>query len=110
MAYLKPLSSITDFRMLSFEQKYEILKWGLNDRSGLVQKAAFKMFSDKWIQLANNNLLELIERLEATRSSKMSSLVEKLLKKLFKDRKGVPNETNFDGKSYNNICTCIEFT
>lgn len=97
VVYLKSLSNVDDFRILDFDQKYQILKWGLNDRNELVQKVAFKMFSDKWIMHADNNLLEFLERLEAKKPV-MTPLVEKLLKRFFKDRKDIVNEITFDGK------------
>jgi condensin complex subunit 3 len=97
VVYLRPLSNMTDFRMLNFEQKYEVLKWGLNDRNELVQKEAYKMFSDKWIVQANNNLLEFLERLEATKPA-MSVLAEQLLERFFQDNNEVANEIDFDGK------------
>lgn len=97
VVYLKPLSAMDDFRMLNLEQKYTVLKWGLNDRNELVQKAAYKMFSEKWIVHANNNLLTFLEWLEAS-NPLMAGLVEKLLKMFFKDRKDLTNDIHFDGK------------
>jgi condensin complex subunit 3 len=72
------------------------MKWGLSDRSELVQKVAYKMFAEKWIVHADNNLIEFLERLEATKPA-MTPLVEKLLKIFFKDRKDIVNEITFDG-------------
>jgi condensin complex subunit 3 len=99
VVYLKPLSDLTDFRLLSFDLRYQVLKWGLNDRNELVKKSAMKMFSEKWIQHAGNNLIEFLERLEATRPE-VSGLVEKLLNSFFKDRMDIVNEIKFDGKIY----------
>lgn len=110
VVYLKALSHLEDFRILNSEQKYEVLKWGLNDRNELVQKVAYRMFSEKWIEHAKSNLLEFMERLESTRPM-MAPLVEKLLNLLLKDRNDLMNEIKFDGKfltavyCYRNIVT-----
>lgn len=99
VVYLKPLSDLNDFRLLSFNSRKQILKWGLNDRNELVKKSAMKMFSEKWIQHAGNNLIEFLERLEATQPD-VSELVEQLLKLFFKDRMDIVNEITFDGKAF----------
>ncbi|KAI8373382.1 nuclear condensing complex subunit [Choanephora cucurbitarum] len=102
VVYLKPLSDLSNFTILSFEERLQILQWGLNDRAELVRKAALKMFSERWIAHASNNLIEFLERLEATRPA-VSPLVEKLLKVFFKDRMDIVNEINFDDEFWNNL-------
>ncbi|KAI8986589.1 nuclear condensing complex subunit [Pilobolus umbonatus] len=64
VVYLKPLSEISDYKLLSLDDRHKILEWGLNDRDVLVQKGARKMLSAHWIRHANNNLIEFLESLE----------------------------------------------
>jgi condensin complex subunit 3 len=59
--YLKPMSDIQDFRMLSIGERHQLLDWGLKDRDPLVVKAATKMISNHWIRHADHNLLEVRE-------------------------------------------------
>ncbi|KAI8375873.1 nuclear condensing complex subunit [Blakeslea trispora] len=102
VVYLKPLSDLRNFRMLQFDERLQVLQWGLNDRTELVRKAALKMFSERWIAHASNNLIEFLERLEATRPA-VAPLVEKLLKAFFKDRMDIVNEISFDDEFWNNL-------
>jgi condensin complex subunit 3 len=102
VVYLKPLSSLDDFRQLNFEERQEVLKWGLNDRNELVRKAATKMFAENWIKHAGRNLIEFLERLEATKPA-MSDLIEKLFKEFFKIRSDVFKETVFDDEFWSNL-------
>ncbi|KAG1100112.1 hypothetical protein G6F42_017722 [Rhizopus arrhizus] len=102
VVYLKTLSNLEDFRVLSFEERLQVLKWGLNDRSELVRKAATKMFAENWIKHARRNLIEFLERLEATKPQ-MSDLIEKLFKEFFKIRSDVFNESVFDDEFWSNL-------
>ncbi|KAI9477970.1 MAG: nuclear condensing complex subunit [Benjaminiella poitrasii] len=102
VVYLKPLSDISDFRLLNFDERNEILKWGLNDRNEQVRNSALKMFSEKWLTQAGNNLIEFLERLEAIKAP-ATSLVDKLLKAFFKQRIEVFNEIDFDEEFWSNL-------
>ncbi|CAO3654330.1 unnamed protein product [Mucor fragilis] len=102
VVYLKTLSNLEDFRLLSFEERREVLKWGLNDRSELVRKAATRMFAENWIKHAQRNLIEFLERLEATKPQ-MSELIEKLFKEFFKIRSDVFNESVLDDEFWSNL-------
>ncbi|KAI7899163.1 nuclear condensing complex subunit [Cokeromyces recurvatus] len=82
---------INDFRILSFDQRNKILKWGLNDRNEQVRNSALKMFAEKWLEQAGNNLIEFLERLQATKQP-ATVLVDKLLKAFFKQRIEVFND------------------
>lgn len=59
VVFLKPMAEIEDFRILTVQQRHNLLKWGLNDRDPLVRKAATKLISTHWIRHADNNLLEV---------------------------------------------------
>lgn len=57
--FIKPMSEIQDFRMLSISQRHQLLDAGLKDRDALVLKAVSKMISNHWIKHADHNLLEV---------------------------------------------------
>ncbi|KAF8929155.1 hypothetical protein BGZ47_001240 [Haplosporangium gracile] len=67
--FTKPMSEIRDFRMLSIGDRERLLRYGLTDRDDGVKKACTKMLSTKWIQQADDNLLEFLERLDVMGSS-----------------------------------------
>lgn len=96
VVYLKPLSDISDFRLLGLEERNQILSWGLNDRNALVKKAASKMLYEKWIGHANNNLIEFLERLEIMKPQ-VSDLAESVLNAFFVSRLDIVADISFDG-------------
>lgn len=96
VVYLKPLSDLQDFRLLSFQQRSNVLKWGLNDRDPLVRKAVGKMLSTKWIKQASNNLIEFLERLEILKSG-VADIAESVLNAFFAERMDIIKEITFDG-------------
>jgi condensin complex subunit 3 len=57
--YSRSMNEIGDFRILSIGNRERILRWGLRDRDGNVKKAAVRMFAHKWVEQANNNVLEV---------------------------------------------------
>jgi len=57
------MNEIGDFRILSIGNRERILRWGLRDRDANVKKAAVKMFAHKWVEQANNNVLEVCDYL-----------------------------------------------
>jgi condensin complex subunit 3 len=104
VVYLKPLSDIPDFRMLSSEERNTVLKLGLSDRDNLVRKSASKMLSEKWIAHANNNLIEFLERLEVMKPDS-SEIAESVLNAFFTARLDIVNDIAFDGKKSMKIVT-----
>ncbi|KAL2314288.1 Condensin complex non-SMC subunit Cnd3 [Schizosaccharomyces pombe] len=78
--YARVLPKIGDFRYLSIKKRVRILKWGLNDRDESVEKAAADMLAYQWIENADNNLLELLERLDVSNNSDVAVLA---IKKFF---------------------------
>jgi condensin complex subunit 3 len=59
LLYSRPLAEIPDFRMISSEDRYRLIKWGLSDRDAKVRAATGKMIADHWIKQADHNLLEV---------------------------------------------------
>jgi condensin complex subunit 3 len=57
--YSRSMNEIGDFRILSIGNRERILRWGLRDRDQNTRKAAVKMFAQKWVEHANNNVLEV---------------------------------------------------
>jgi condensin complex subunit 3 len=57
--YSRSMNEIGDFRILSIGNRERILRWGLRDRDPNARKAAVKMFAHKWVEHANNNVLEV---------------------------------------------------
>ncbi|KAI8066111.1 nuclear condensing complex subunit [Thamnidium elegans] len=102
VVYLKPLSDMPDFRMLSLEERNQILKWGLNDRNPLVKKAVSKMLSEKWISHANNNLIEFLERLDIMKPQ-VTEIAESVLDAFFTARMDIVNDISFDAEFWNNL-------
>lgn len=68
LVYSRILKELGDFREIDFELRENILKWGLNDRDDSVQKSAMKMFSNNWLEVVDNDLIELIENLRVVES------------------------------------------
>ncbi|EPX73665.1 condensin complex non-SMC subunit Cnd3 [Schizosaccharomyces octosporus yFS286] len=75
--YSKVIPKIGDFRYLSIKKRVRILKWGMNDRDDSVQQAAANMLAYQWIESADNNLLELLERLDVVQNSEVANLAIK---------------------------------
>ena len=103
------MNEIGDFRILSIGNRERILRWGLRDRDGNVKKAAVRMFAHKWVEQANNNVLEvmnfpvrrhfwrlmrkLLERLDVVNSK----IADEAMKAFFESRPEVLNSFTFNG-------------
>ncbi|EEB08525.1 condensin complex non-SMC subunit Cnd3 [Schizosaccharomyces japonicus yFS275] len=115
IVYAKVLPKIGDFRYLNIRKRIRILKWGLKDRDETVQLAAAQMLSTSWISNANNNLLELLERLDVVNNEEIAVLVLenffKLRPEIFKDLqfeesfwKELTAESSILARVFNSIC------
>jgi condensin complex subunit 3 len=96
------MQEIGDFRILSIGNRERILRWGLRDRDPNTKKAAIKMFAHKWVEQANNNVLEvssfatankLLERLDVVNSK----IAEEAMKAFFESRPEVLDSFQFNG-------------
>ncbi|KAG0021693.1 hypothetical protein BGZ81_008818 [Podila clonocystis] len=67
--FSKPMEEIPDFRVLSIGDREKLLRYGLSDRDAGVKKACTKMLATRWIQQADDNLLEFLERLDVMSSN-----------------------------------------
>ncbi|CAG8669095.1 15760_t:CDS:10 [Dentiscutata erythropus] len=97
--FMKIAEEINDFRVLSIEDREKLLSWGLTDRDPHVKKACARMLSTSWIQQANNNLLELLERLDVVGSN----IAQEALISIFKARPDIVQVLNFDDLFWENL-------
>ncbi|RUS13222.1 hypothetical protein BC937DRAFT_95656, partial [Endogone sp. FLAS-F59071] len=100
--YLKPMSEIGDFKILSIQQREQLLKWGLTDRDPMVKKACSKMLTTNWITHADNNLLEVsyfLERLDVIEST----AAEDVLMSFFNTRPDILDNMKFNEQFWDNL-------
>ncbi|EMR09106.1 hypothetical protein PNEG_02450 [Pneumocystis murina B123] len=97
--FSRTLPEMGDFRQLSIGKREKILRWGIKDRNDQVKKAAVKMFSTIWIEHVNNNLLELLERLDVINSK----IAEDAMNSFFSMRIDVVKTITFDSDFWENI-------
>ncbi|KAF9910006.1 hypothetical protein EC991_007625 [Linnemannia zychae] len=98
--FTKPMSEIRDFRMLSIGDRERLLRYGLTDRDDGVKKACTKMLATKWINQADDNLLEFLERLDVMGSS----VAEDVLNAFFDYRGDILDSLVFNGKVFTEFC------
>lgn len=89
--YSKTMKEIGDFRLLKIKMREKILQWGLRDRDGSVKSAATKMFVNQWVEAANNDLLEVLERLDVMNSE----IAETAMLVFFENRKDTLDKIEF---------------
>ncbi|KAF0468908.1 Condensin complex subunit 3 [Gigaspora margarita] len=97
--FMKIAEEINDFRVLSIEDREKLLSWGLTDRDSHVKKACVRMLSTSWIQHANDNLLELLERLDVVGSN----IAQEALISIFNARPDIVQMLNFDDIFWENL-------
>ncbi len=90
--YSKIMQDIQGFRPLSIGKREKLLRWGLKDRDANVRAAAAKMFALSWIEHANHNLLELLERLDVVNSR----IASEAMQQFYELRPDVVHALNFD--------------
>ncbi|ANB15108.1 Ycg1p [Sugiyamaella lignohabitans] len=89
--YSRTLKEIGDFRQLSIGMREKILQWGLQDRDSAVRTAATKMFVSNWLETTNNDLVELLERLDVLNSK----IAETAMLAFFDSRRDVLDKLQF---------------
>ncbi|RKP35999.1 nuclear condensing complex subunit, C-term domain-containing protein, partial [Dimargaris cristalligena] len=97
--YLKALKEIGDFRILSIEAREKLLSHGINDREPAVRQACIKLLSENWMEYANNNLIELLERLDVVNST----IAEPTLIALFTAHPDIPRTFEFTEEVWQNL-------
>ncbi|KAI9592721.1 nuclear condensing complex subunit [Syncephalis fuscata] len=76
--FIKPMSNIGDFRMLSIEQREQLIKSGLSERDASVKNACISMLLYQWLPHADNNLLEFLKRLDVMNTVVARQVLEEL--------------------------------
>ncbi|KAF9348848.1 hypothetical protein BGX34_002209 [Mortierella sp. NVP85] len=97
--FTKPMDGLTDFRILSIGDRERLLRYGLSDRDEGVKKACTKMLATKWIQQADDNLLEFMERLDVM----SSNVADDVLKAFFDYRADILGNLSFDEVFWANL-------
>ncbi|CAG8487553.1 10782_t:CDS:10 [Ambispora gerdemannii] len=97
--FAKVMENIGDFRTLKIEDREKLLHWGLTDRDPAVKQACIKMLSTIWIEQANNNVLEFLERLDVV----SSNIAKEALLAFFAARQDLTESLQFDDSFWNDL-------
>ncbi|KAF9103383.1 hypothetical protein BGX29_003425 [Mortierella sp. GBA35] len=97
--FTKPMSELQDFRVLSIGEREKLLRYGLSDRDEGVKKACTRMLATRWIQQADDNLLEFLERLDVMGSD----VAEDVLTAFFRYREDVIGSLTFNDLFWVNL-------
>ncbi|RIA84784.1 nuclear condensing complex subunit [Glomus cerebriforme] len=97
--YTRSAEEIGDFRILTIENRERLLKWGLMDRDFQVKKVCSNMVANNWIEHANNNLLEFLERIDVVGSN----VAQDALLAIFKSRPDITQTLKFDESFWENL-------
>ncbi|KAF9407125.1 hypothetical protein BGZ94_002812, partial [Podila epigama] len=97
--FSKPMDEIPDFRVLSIDERERVLRYGLKDRDPGVVKSCTKMLATRWIQQADDNLLEFLERLDVM----SSDIAEDVLKAFFAYRADILGQLTFNEVFWANL-------
>ncbi|ODQ66377.1 hypothetical protein NADFUDRAFT_13391, partial [Nadsonia fulvescens var. elongata DSM 6958] len=103
-----------DFRLLTISDREKIMQWGLRDRDDSVRLAASKMFAINWIKNTDNNLIELLERLDVL-NSKIADIAMETFFRMRRDAfekiefkptfwENLSAEPAFLARAYNDFC------
>ena len=83
----------------------QLIKWGLEDREEPVRKACAKLISHDWLNLLDGDLIELIEKLNVTRST----IAEKTMETLFQTRSDIISKVKFPEDIWKDFTVEIAF-
>lgn len=82
MVYSRCLKQLGSFKYLSIKKREKLLSWGLQDRDESVVAAAARMFAHDWLETAENNIIDLLERLDVV----SSKIAPRALRVFFQER------------------------
>jgi condensin complex subunit 3 len=97
--YARTLKEIGDFRLLSIGMREQLLAWGLKDRDTTVRSTATKMLVNDWLATANNDLVELLERLDVINSQ----IARAAMTALFDQRRDILEKLEFPDDLWRNL-------
>ncbi|KAL8740558.1 MAG: hypothetical protein Q9190_006759 [Brigantiaea leucoxantha] len=112
--YSRLLPALGDFRHLSLSMREKLLRWGLRDRDGNVQKATGRLFRERWIEDCSGesntkdgqpqaapkdpsfeSLLELLERIDVLNSATSSGIALEAMKDFWNGRPDYRDSVDF---------------
>lgn len=99
MVYARVMKDIGDFRLLTISMREKILQWGLQDRDQAVKDSAIRMFVDQWIPATNNDLIEVLERLDVLNSD----IGEVAMRVFFTQRRDTLHKIEFSADFWQNL-------
>jgi len=112
--YSRLLPALGDFRHLSLSMREKLLRWGLRDRDETVQKAAGRLFRERWIEDCAgtlppedgkpaepsppnfDGLLELLERIDVVNSGVENGIALQAMKGFWEGRPDYRDSVTFD--------------
>src|SRR3569833_2986714 len=112
--YSRLLPALGDFRHLSLSMREKLLRWGLRDRDETVQKAAGRLFRERWIEDCAgtlppedgkpaepsppnfDGLLELLERIDVVNSGVENGIALQAMKGFREGRPDYRDSVTFD--------------
>ncbi|CAG8582778.1 2255_t:CDS:10, partial [Paraglomus occultum] len=97
--FSKSLDELEDFRFLSIDEREQVLRWGLSDRDKNVKNACSNLLTSKWITQTNDNIFELIGRLDVINSVIAKDVVTELLR----NRRDLAEKIVFDDEFWDNL-------
>ncbi|KAJ1653164.1 chromosome condensation complex Condensin, subunit G [Dispira simplex] len=97
--YLKVMKEIGDFRILSIDAREKLLSHGIQDREASVKQACVRMLAEHWLGYTNNNLVELLERLDVVNST----VADTALKTLYRSHPEIPGAFSFTEEVWENL-------
>lgn len=77
----------------------QLLKWGLEDREDSVRQACSKLISYDWLNMVDGDIIELLEKLDVTKSE----ISEKAMEALFQYRRDVISKIKFPQEVWNDF-------
>ncbi|CAG8544549.1 9035_t:CDS:10 [Paraglomus brasilianum] len=97
--FSKSLDELEDFRFLSIEEREQVLRWGLSDRDKNVKNACSNLLTSNWITQTNDNIFELVGRLDVINSVVAKDVVMELLR----NRRDLAEKIVFDDEFWDNL-------
>lgn len=97
--YSRVMKSIGDFRLLSIGKREMLLQCGLKDREASVRQAASRMFLEQWLENANNDILEVLERIDVINST----VAETAMDVFFSNRKDAIETLEFSDELWQQL-------
>ncbi|KAJ1911318.1 chromosome condensation complex Condensin, subunit G [Tieghemiomyces parasiticus] len=97
--YLRAMREVGDFRILSIDAREKLLSHGIQDRETSVRQAAVRMVAENWMEYVDNNLVELLERLDVVNST----VAERTLLAVFNDHPDIPRTFEFADEVWQNL-------